>query len=62
MKSIQLHTAVVDNGGTRRDAGDVVAIGSGKTQISAERGAELLSGGMAAEVKGEAPSGTKAEK
>ena len=42
MKSIQLHTAALDNAGTRRDAGDIVGIGNGKEQIAADRARDLV--------------------
>lgn len=42
MKSIELYTAVVDNGGTRRDAGETVAIGDAGDQISNDRATDLV--------------------
>ena len=54
MKSIQLHTPALDNAGTRRDAGDVVAVGTGKTQIDAERARALVDNGGATDKVGAA--------
>lgn len=49
MKSIQLYTAALDNAGTRREAGDILTIGAGKTQIESKRAAELVESRSAAE-------------
>lgn len=51
MKSIQLHTAALDNAGTRRDAGDIVGIGNGKEQIAADRARDLVANNSAADMK-----------
>lgn len=42
MKSIELYTACVDNGGRRRDAGEKLTVGSDRRQISAERARALV--------------------
>lgn len=42
MKSIELYTAAVDNGGRRVEAGTRVAVGNGKDQITAERAQSLV--------------------
>src|SRR5688572_20561075 len=47
MKKITLHTAAVDNGGTRREAGESVGVGNGETQISEERAKQLAHRSMA---------------
>lgn len=44
MKSIQLYTAALDNGGVRREAGAVLTVGNGKTQIDADRAKALVDG------------------
>ena len=56
MKSIQLHTAAVDNGGSRREAGDVVEIGKRADQIDADRAKDMVTRQMAAEPKPDAPT------
>jgi hypothetical protein len=47
MKAIQLHTAAVDNGGTRRDAPAVLTIGDGAEHIDAKRAKALVDNGGA---------------
>lgn len=47
MKAILLHTAALDNGGTRHEAGDTLAIGDDKSQIDAERAQALVDSGSA---------------
>lgn len=42
MKAIKLHTAAVDNGGTRRDAPDILTVGPDKDQIDAVRAKALV--------------------
>lgn len=51
MKKIQLYTAALDNGGARHDAGAVLSVGNGKTQIDPERAKALVENGSAAEPK-----------
>ena len=51
MKNIQLYTAALDNGGARRDAGVMLSVGNGKTQIDADRAKELTDNGGAVEQK-----------
>lgn len=48
MKSITLHTAELDNGGKRREAGDTIIVGKGKDQIDADRAKALIANGGAA--------------
>lgn len=50
MKSIQLHTAAVDNGGHHRDAGEIVAVGDSDRQIVSKKAREILARGGAVEV------------
>lgn len=47
MKAIKLHTAAVDNGGTRRDAPDVLTIGPEKDQVDMVRAKALVALGSA---------------
>lgn len=47
MKAIQLHTAAVDNGGTRRDAPDVLTVGKEADHIDAGRAKALVDNGGA---------------
>lgn len=49
MKYIVLHTAALDNGGTRCEAGTVMAIGKARNQIDADRAQALVANGGAAE-------------
>lgn len=42
MKSIELYTATVDNGGRRRDAGEKLTVGSDTRQIGADRARALI--------------------
>ena len=42
MKTILLHTAVTDNGGARRDAGETLTIGKDAGQITPERAKALV--------------------
>ena len=42
MRSIVLHTAATDNSGSRRAAGEVVTVGSGKASISDDDADDLL--------------------
>lgn len=48
MKSITLHTAELDNGGTRREAGVSVDVGKGADQIARSRAKALVVNGSAA--------------
>lgn len=50
MKTITLHTAVVDNAGTRIEAGAQVAVGTGPDEITLLRAKALTEGGSAVEV------------
>lgn len=47
MKKITLHTATVDNGGTRLEAGASVGVGNGVTQIADDRAKQLVHRNMA---------------
>lgn len=47
MKAVQLHTAAVDNGGTRRDAPKVLTVGKEADQIDAVRAKALVDNGGA---------------
>lgn len=54
MKKIQLYTAALDNGGARHDAGAVLSVGNGKTQIEPERAKAMVDNSSAVEKKGAA--------
>lgn len=47
MKSITLHTAELDNSGTRREAGSTIAVGKAKDRIDADRANALVASGAA---------------
>jgi peptidyl-tRNA hydrolase len=47
MKAIVLHTAVADNGGTRREAGERLALGEGPAEIDPDRAEALVAAGSA---------------
>lgn len=49
MRNIVLHTARVDNGGRRREAGERVAVGGGKDEIAAKVADDLISRQLAAD-------------
>lgn len=49
MKSITLHTAELDNGGTRREAGVSIGVGKAKDQIDIDRAKALIANGGAVE-------------
>lgn len=42
MKAVKLHTAAVDNGGARRDAGEILTVGDQPRQISSDRASDLV--------------------
>lgn len=48
MKAIQLHAPALDNGGTRRDAGETINVGKGGDRIDADRAKALVDSGGAA--------------
>lgn len=50
MKAIELYTAAVDNGGTRRDAPKVLTVGKEADQIDAVRAKALVDSGGAVDV------------
>lgn len=54
MKYITLHTASLDNGGTRREAGETVGVGTAKDCIGAVAAKKLLDRLLAATAKAEA--------
>lgn len=47
MKSIQLHTARADNGGSFRDGGSTLDVGDDADQIDADTAKALVDGGLA---------------
>lgn len=49
MKAIVLHTAAIDNGGTRRDAGETLTVGDSADQITAEFAKALIDASSAVE-------------
>ncbi|MDZ7894179.1 MAG: hypothetical protein U5M50_03975 [Sphingobium sp.] len=51
MKSIELYGAALDNIGVRREAGEIVAVGTEDEFIDPARAAELIAIGTAVEVK-----------
>ena len=61
MREIVLHTATLDNDGQRRQAGETVKVGDGKTAIDKDRAVSLVERGLAASGKAAAaptePSG-----
>lgn len=61
MKKITLHTAALDNGGTRRDGGDTVAVGTAADAIEPARAAELVTLGLAADAAAPAAEPAKAD-
>lgn len=54
MKALLLNTAVCDNGGARRDAGESLTIGTKPDQIASDRAKALVASGAA--VSGSADS------
>lgn len=42
MKTILLHTATTDNGGTRRDAGETLTVGEAEGEIALDRAKALV--------------------
>lgn len=54
MTYITLHTARLDNGGTRRDAGETVGVGAAKDCISVAEAKTLLDRLLAVAAKAEA--------
>lgn len=59
MKTIELHTAVVDNGGARRDAGEQLAIGTKPGQVTEDRAKEMVASGRARTVREAASTSAK---
>lgn len=51
MKAITLHTAAIDNAGTRRDAGETLAIGEADDEIAIEAAKALVDAASAVESK-----------
>lgn len=62
MKAIILNTARVDNGGARRDAGEKVAIGEGKTQINLDAAKALVRDALAEDADKVLAAAERAEK
>ena len=50
MKLIHLNTPAADNGGTRRDAGENLAVGEGTGEIALSLAAALVAAGSASDV------------
>lgn len=50
MKTIILHTASVDNGGQRREAGEHITVGGDAREINQSRAKVLVDDGSAVEV------------
>ena len=51
MKSIELYGAVLDNIGMRREAGEIVAVGTADNAIHPDRARDIVAIGTAVEVK-----------
>lgn len=59
MKTIELNTSIVDNGGARRDAGDRIAVGDKAGQVAADRAKAMVDAGEAVSVREAKPAAPK---
>jgi len=59
MKEIQIYTATADNGGVRREAGSLLAVGSAKDGIVLVRAKAMVDAGTAVEVNATKASAKK---
>lgn len=61
MKTILLHTAATDNGGTRRDAGETLTIGDEEGEIALDRAKALVASLGAVDAESPSPTASLLE-